>query len=1037
MFERRPVRRVVALAVLTSYLSLLSAPVAAAVRQEVFARPKPLTESSITRSALASLREATRRHALDARLRPAEAGGVLATVKGLFIDSPVLKADKQLADTLLDARVRLQQEAASQDQALTATAADIARKQLPAVIATRHAEAVKAIQSRRAQVQATLARLEQAHRQGRDDDRRTQLKTLAQQLEQWGGETAVRTDTEHLPWGAPDSKVRAPLESKLAYQQNLGLFGIRPLQLAGPLPPGTVLPVLPNLGAAIQPGDTAATEDVPLTPAIQAQAAALGHNPARIYKWVYDTIEFIPSYGSLQGADYTLQTRRGNAFDTSSLLIALLRASQIPARYVYGTIEVPMDRAMNWVGGVTSPDAALNLLAQGGIPSIGITRGGQFSTVRLEHVWVEAYVDYVPSRGARHIEGDSWVPLDASFKQYTYTPAMDLQQAVPFDAAALVTDLQAGATIDEANGYVQHLNQTTLESRLTAYQAQVKSYLEQQQPDATVGDLLGTKVIQPYRSKMLAGTLQVNHLAVAGDFQTLPATMRHYFTFSVYADAAGRDSGNAVIQQKLSLPALAGQFLALSFRPATADDEAAINSYLPQPHADGSPIDPGELPQSLPGYLIHLVPELTLNGHIIASTSHGVALGSEVITRSGFDSPNSSLSGITSDNAITAGEYHAIGVNAQGISAGQLSQLKTGLEATRAQLDTGASGGSGTSLTKHDLTGAILQTGALSYFAQNDVQDLMAARAAGTVTYRQPSFGTFSSTLDTQFSWGVPRSVSSAGVTMDIDRLSGMLIDKNGDDRRKIAFQLSAGQRMSANEHLIPEQLFSTESQPAEGVSAVKALQLASAQGQRIYTITRANAAHVLPELTLNAAAKAEIADAVNAGRQVTTSQHNIAHEGWVGAGYIIVDPQTGAGAYKISGGENGSIMEFINHFFSVFGPLTTYKAWALLGTEAAKTFGNFFALIGISIGIFDIIGRCAQAGQETAIGILVPYIMINFIALIIMASLSLTFVGALIVGIILDRAISSLKESLIDGHGCRPPLSGLRGYRFDFYGVV
>jgi transglutaminase-like putative cysteine protease len=60
---------------------------------------------------------------------------------------------------------------------------------------------------------------------------------------------------------------------------------------------------------------------------------------------VRNSIEFIPSYGSIQGAAMTLSTRRGNAFDTASLEIALLRAAHIPARYAYGTIEVPVAQA--------------------------------------------------------------------------------------------------------------------------------------------------------------------------------------------------------------------------------------------------------------------------------------------------------------------------------------------------------------------------------------------------------------------------------------------------------------------------------------------------------------------------------------------------------------------------------------------------------------------------------------------------------------------------------------------------------------------
>jgi transglutaminase-like putative cysteine protease len=130
----------------------------------------------------------------------------------------------------------------------------------------------------------------------------------------------------------------------------------------------------------------------------------------------------------------TLATKRGNAFDTASLTIALLRAANIPARYVYGSIEVPADKAMNWVGGVSVPKAAQELLGQGGIPNLGMASGGQISAIRLEHVWVEAWVDFVPSQGAVNRSGDTWVPMDASFKQYAYTNGMNLQNNVPFDA---------------------------------------------------------------------------------------------------------------------------------------------------------------------------------------------------------------------------------------------------------------------------------------------------------------------------------------------------------------------------------------------------------------------------------------------------------------------------------------------------------------------------------------------------------------------------------------------------------------------------
>ena len=95
--------------------------------------------------------------------------------------------------------------------------------------------------------------------------------------------------------------------------------------------------------------DLAETIEIQLTPAITAKAAELNNEPVAIYNWVRNNIEFVPTYGSIQGADYCLQTKLCNAFDTSSLLISLLRASNIPAKYVEGTVEIPIEKVKNCV----------------------------------------------------------------------------------------------------------------------------------------------------------------------------------------------------------------------------------------------------------------------------------------------------------------------------------------------------------------------------------------------------------------------------------------------------------------------------------------------------------------------------------------------------------------------------------------------------------------------------------------------------------------------------------------------------------------
>jgi hypothetical protein len=116
------------------------------------------------------------------------------------------------------------------------------------------------------------------------------------------------------------------------------------------------------------------------------------------------------------------------------------------------------------------------------------------------------------------------------------------------------------------------------------------------------------------------------------------------------------------------------------------------------------------------------------------------------------------------------------------------------------------------------------------------------------------------------------------------------------------------GMTISALEHRIPELFFTNEAHPGEAVSAVKALAVASAEGQRIYQITSANVG-VVNSLNIGQEVKDEIIASVAAGKEATVSESSITVAGWTGVGYIISDPDTGAGAYRISGGGNGGLV--------------------------------------------------------------------------------------------------------------------------------
>jgi len=690
--------------------------------------------------------------------------------------------------------------------------------------------------------------------------------------------------------------------------------------------------------------DLAETIEVQFSPLITAKAVELGNNPVKIYNWVRNNIEFVPTYGSIQGADYCLQTKLCNAFDTSSLLISLLRASNIPARYVEGTVEIPIEKVKNWLGGFTDSYEALSLLTSGGIPTIGMTVGGKIKYVRIEHVWVEAWIDYIPSRGARHTEGDTWIPLNASFKQYNYTQGIDIQTAIPFDAQTFIDLIQATATINETEGYVTSVDSLIINQTMTDYQTQVEDYITQNYPDATVGDVLGTKDILPHEFTYLLGTLPYRTIVRGTSYADIPDTLRHKISFRVVKDLMDELSGTPINITK-SLPELAGKKLTLSYSPATAADEAVINSYLPAPHADGTPIDPSELPASLDAYLINLKPELKIDGVTVATGSQ-VGMGATEEFTMTFSGPN--VSNDLIKNNIEAGEYIVIGLDLGRISEEQMLAIKTKLEDTKLKL--GAQ--NFTNLTKDDILGDLLYTTAVSYYAELDVMDHVQAGTMGVSATRLPSEALFSYEMKVSKFMGTPLSVSAGGLAMDVDRAMVLVKALDADPEKPKQFMLSSGMNMSALEHSVPEQMFSTPTDQAQGISSVKALKIANDQGIPIYTIDQTNFATIIPQLQMDAGTISDIQNAVNAGKTVTVSQSDITFNDWTGVGYIIIDPDTGAGAYMISGGTNGAwiLLGTLAGTLAMFG-IILMASTILLGAPALLAlFGAI--LVGLSVGV-------------------------------------------------------------------------------------
>ncbi|MEY8252212.1 MAG: hypothetical protein RPR91_07490, partial [Colwellia sp.] len=451
-----------------------------------------------------------------------------------------------------------------------------------------------------------------------------------------------------------------------------------------------------------------------------------------------------------------------------------------------------------------------------------------------------------------------------------------------------------------------------------------------------------------------------------------------------------------------------------------------IESYLPEPDPETGEIDPASLPDTLPGYLINLKAEFSIGDQVVATANVGT-MGTELHEKLGYFDPRFGWD--LSSNKPTAGEYQAIGLDLQGTSTEYAARLQADLESTKAKLESGDENQLA-SLTKQALVGDMLESTIFSYFAMNNIQDDIAAQQAGIVNYRAPSYGKFSTSLTTSYFFGTPRNVSASGLAMDVDKVFNTIVDKNNDSKNWINYNQMIGARLSAMEHLIPEQMFSTPEASAQGISAVKAIAIASSEGQKIWTITKVNVEAALAEITLSADTETEIRNSANAGMVITTHEKRLNYNGWIGGGYIILDPQTGAGAYKIAGGGNGSdtkvpeAISEVTKWGGIFSDIIleglknsddiASKAFKFFLKSVSKLLSSCSNFIGNSLAIFGILENCPLEAIALVLPMFIFLLVLATALTFLLSGLVFVFFGILsgiVVGGLATGAISACKK--------------------------
>jgi len=723
-------------------------------------------------------------------------------------------------------------------------------ERLPGVFAQRNTAAENEFASRAAELASLLRTLASA------DDRRLgaardaaleQLAAFFEEHRQGGPEQKV--DPARLPFRGAARMARAPITSEAELPGTLrtpARGSSRTLTAAAPDP---------NL---------APTEDAQITQPIRDLATSLGNSPVRIFNWVRNNVAWLPTYGSAQGSAVTLANRRGNAFDTSSLLIALLRAAGVQSRYVYGTIEVPADRISSWTG--LSPLAAQQLMGQGGVPSVGmVDPSGSVVAVRLEHVWVEALVDFVPSRGAAAQEPETWVPLDASFKQHRVANPVDLKAAVPVDIDGTAAAVAATALVDTTRQSLSAFDQGTLDFFIEKMAEDIEVKYG---PAPDVGLFVGAKTIVPEEIAVLPGSLPNRIVTRAAVWSELPDSVRHKATMSLYASSLDRALGSPQLEFKTSLPALAGRRLGVTYVPATDADAAALASFRAAP---GS---------TMPVYLVQVRPSVRIDDTEVGR-GPAVTMGSLQEWDAGVTDPTDP-GGDIHPYTVTAGDEMVFGIDAQGVTQDTIHQRFL--------------------LRPSDTAAENLFTTSLYYWAQCDLTGESAAVAEKAAVQRLPSIGLFSVPLRVGYLFGFPRTGHYGPRQMDVAHSIFAVVSKEGGDRSGVLRTI--GMLSSLLEGRTFDALFDRAT--GIGVSAVQLLREANEQRIPIYFVNQDNYAVIAPQLAVGSSIVASIGDAVRVGKTVLVPQRAPAHGNWAGVGYIIEDPATGAAAYLINGGTAG-----------------------------------------------------------------------------------------------------------------------------------
>ena len=700
----------------------------------------------------------------------------------------------------------------------------------------------------------------------------------------------------------------------------------------------------------VQP-DLDATPEAPKNhPDIQALAKELDYNPARIFAWVQQNIAYEPYFGSLKGGVSTLWAKAGGATDQASLLIALLRASNVPARYVRGTVGV-FDRAASdnadgrgprWVG-AKNYSGALLILSRNNNPLFRNTQGEAYTSsqgIYLKHVWIEACLPYAAYRGAALDDsGHRWVPLDASFKDHRYQTGIALDSTFDFDYTGWLAsriDVQGRYRLpqesfaDQAEAHARtkapNYANNTLED--VPYKSEIKR---------TNFDIL--PIVPPY--EVISYDSWSGVAGESAETAALPDRHRYRLQVSVRNKSGTTPenfTGNLLSQKTLNLADVATSRLTLAFRGATAGDQTAYDTWL-------NSVDPSLAPTC--AATANVMPVLRLDGveqtKDAGSGSTTLCSSDNVLQLAVTVAELANNAGVVSSTKyanIAAASLQALHANAWHTSDAYLAKRTENLlAAVRANSNPNAS-----EAARDAIEGEFLNLTASKYSRYVGDATRDTGRLFGESGTSGISLGLTSAQVKVNYLFDLPYGLFRKGFLVDwpgsLSR-SSKLDGTTGDSR---AFKL-AGFAGSAYEAFIWQ-----ETANLDAVSTTRGMQFAKEQGIEILQINNA---------TEWAAQKSKLTSNANSALNYTASHVAQIETDYVNTGFKLTIPRSLI-QYPDSAGWKGAAFyteKFTANLLEAGFPISAYSggvtvepsAGSATSGEGNTTYGG--SGVGTSLG--------------------------------------------------------------------------------------